>query len=329
VRDSDFNTLLIVDVGKGPTKISYGPDDALSRFAPQGPTDPQLLVSVNNSNWIRPVPVCDVDQMAVDYRWNNLENIRVAKSVLGDVFIYGGLTAATIGAHNRNSDAQIAGLAAVLAGLLAKSGAHADTRYLELIPKSIFLVPLKLDDASDLKLQIEGDDTSRLLLPHVSPGTSTSPHTLYLRLLNDTPDPPAYLTRANPRFGNDHTGVRPQDYPYILGGHDCSTPTAAVLAAYQSAGFLNELTLADLIDLYRAENISIPDLNDPYPVDPKAARHILEGGSTLFTPLPDSLGFKHLFYDSHPAYKPHSDVVRNLRDQIRVQLKNRSETDKN
>ena len=47
-------------------------------------------------------------------------------------------------------------------------------------------------------------------------------------------------------------------------------------------------------------------------------RHILEGGTGLFTPRPDSMGYKRLFFTPHEPYEPKSEPVRNARRRIRV-----------
>jgi hypothetical protein len=50
-------------------------------------------------------------------------------------------------------------------------------------------------------------------------------------------------------------------------------------------------------------------------------RHILEGGTGLFTPHPDSMGYKRLMYTPRDPYVPKSKLVRNAAERIRVQPK--------
>ena len=317
LRSRDYDTLLIVDYGKGPTKIAYGRDNALVRFIEQDTHRGQLLVAVDGEEAARADAICDVNRMAADHRWNNLEDIRRAKSVIGDALILGGAVVATHG----DRDNALVGAGMLLAGLLSKSGAKADTRYLEFAPQSIYLVPLRLTDRCDLRLSVQGDEGSTIILPDVYPGDAGRPRVVYLRMHGaDSPDP-AWLTATEPLFGNDHTGVRAGDWPWILGGLDVSTPSRKTLEAYQANGYLLDMTLNDLLELYRAEGINLGSGMESRPGERRnpSFRHILEGGSGLFTPLADSMGYKRLMYTPCEPYRPKSELVRNAARRIRVQ----------
>ncbi|MCI0364156.1 MAG: hypothetical protein L0Y44_01825 [Phycisphaerales bacterium] len=330
LRARDYNTLLIVDYGKGPTKIAYGPDQALAAFAPQerlaGRT-PSLIIARGVDRLLAAEPVCDVDQMAVDHRWNNLEDIRRAKSVIGDLLVFGGAIATAHGSHRDSDKTVLAGLGAIAAGLLTKAGAKADTRYCEFMPKSIFLAPLNLDRATDLRLSIEGDPGAAIILDDVAPGSSSSPNAIYLRLHGRGSPNARWLTQRNAIYSNDHTGVRPADYPWILGGNDLSTPTRETLQAYHDNGYLLDMTLDDLQALYDAEGIHIGSgmENQPGVRRNPSFRHVLEGGTGLFTPEPNSIGYKRLMCRPHPTYQPKSDVARNVAASIRVNDRNGSQ----
>lgn len=320
---SGFDTLLIIDYGNGPTKISYGPDNALVKFQPQERHRGSLLVDVNGERAAQINAVCDVDQMAIDHRWNNLEDVRRAKSAIGDVLLGGGLAVTAIGGHENSLEAVLAGIGMMAAGALTKSGAKADTRYLEFAPQSIYIAPLLLEDISDLRVKIDGDSGSVVVLNDVMPGSTTQPRTIYLRVHGfDSPDP-AWLTATSPIYSNNHTGVRANDYPYILGGRDVSTPTRETLAAYKNNGNFDRLTLTDLVNLYRSEEIFLGsgmDSASEFPRD-SSYRHILDGGRSLFTPTPWSMGYKRLMFSPHRSYEPKSEAARNMIEQIRVQYR--------
>ena len=257
LRQRDYNTLLIVDYGKGPTKLAYGPDDALTRFEPQESRHGPLRITVPNQP-TRTVPrICDVDQMALDHRWNDLEEVRRAKSAIGSALVTGGALVASHGVNIESDDILIAGLGMIAAGLLSKSGARADVRYLEMLPDSVYLAPLQLNETADVELMIEGDRGSRMVLPDVEPGRSGKPRAVYLRLHGRDGPNPQWLTARNLIYTNDHTGVRPGGYPWILGGRDVSTPTRETLNAYHAGGRLTNMTLHDLRELYKAEDIAI------------------------------------------------------------------------
>jgi hypothetical protein len=131
---------------------------------------------------------------------------------------------------------------------------------------------------------------------------------------------PEYLTRRKAIYGNDATGVRPGDFPWILGGNDVSTPSRQVLAAYQAGGHLLDLTLSDLQALYDAEGIHIGSGMENRPDVRKnpSFRHILEGGTGLFTPAPESIGYKRIMCKPQQAYRPQSELVRNFAAAMRV-----------
>ncbi len=322
LRAADYTTLLIIDYGKGPTKISYGEDQSLVRFDPQDRNTGAVQVFTAEKQLANILPTCDVNQMAIDARWNDLEEVRKAKSTIGSVLTYGGLAAATYGASRNDSTVALAGLGAMAVGLLTKAGAKADTRYCEFMPASIYLVPLKLEHPADLHITFAEDSHASVTLAGFAPGTASKPRAVYLRVHGRDSFQPPWLNRRRPIYGNDATGVRAHDYPWILGGHDVSSPTREALAAYQANGFLVGMTLDDLRGLYDAEGIHIGSgmANEPDQPHNPSYRHVLEGGTGLFTPQNDSIGYKRIMCNRHAVYQPKSDLVRNLAHDIRVQL---------
>ena len=320
LRQRDYDTLLIVDYGKGPTKISYGPDHALVRFAPQDEDMGPLTVMAGGRELAQVAAVCDVNDMAIDHRWNNLEDVRKAKSAIGTALVYGGAFATAYGADRHDEGVALAGLAAMGLGLLTKSGAKADTRYCEFMPAAVYLVPLRLEQPTDLRVAIAEDPGSLMILDDVRPGSTSAPRAVYIRILGPGSPKPEYLTRRKAIYGNDATGVRPGDFPWILGGNDVSTPSRQVLAAYQAGGHLLDLTLSDLQALYDAEGIHIGSGMENRPDVRKnpSFRHILEGGTGLFTPAPESIGYKRIMCKPQQAYRPQSELVRNLAAAMRV-----------
>ena len=322
IGSREYDTLLIVDYGKGPTKIAYGPDQALVRFSPQDRTRSPLEITARGQVLMTAPIVCDVNDMAVDHRWNNLEDVRKAKSAIGNVLLYGGLAATAYGSHQRDSTVALAGLAAMAAGLLTKAGAKGDVRYCEFMPQAIYVAPLRLDHPTDLRLSIPGDQKSLVILDDVQPGSLGKPRTIYLRILGPGSPAPAWLTTRKAMFSNDHTGIADSSngFPWILGGSDVSTPTRAALEAYQTNGYLRDMTLADLQDLYAAEGIHLGSgmENEPGVRRNPSFRHVLDGGTGLFTPHPWSMGYKRLMCAPHEPYRPKSETVRNAAAAVRV-----------
>ena len=316
LRSGDYDTLLLVDYGKGPTKMAYGPDDALARFVPQERHHGDLVVSYDGVEHGPFRRVCDVNRMSIDMRWNNLENIRVAKSAIGNMLLTGGAVTLAAGAASDNGGAAaaagIVGLTMMMAGALFKVGAAADVRYLEFAPQSIYIAPLRLNDTGELRVGVDGDPGSTIVFPDFRPGTRGAPQAVYLRMHGlDSPDPP-WLESTWALYGNDLTGVLDNDWPWILGGSDVSTPDTQTIEAYKLGGYLADFTTDDLGELYRAEGVVIGAGAIHPRTRQRAWRHILDGGRALYTPQPWSMGYKRLMYSPHGRYRPKSGRVRNL-----------------
>jgi tetratricopeptide (TPR) repeat protein len=314
LRSGQYNTVLVVSYGLGPRKEGYGPDNALARFTPRFPSDDgELRVRVGHVMGRTYIPVQDVNEMAADHMWNNLADVRSAKSTLGSVMLLGGLIAAEHGAsHGGNDDTLFVGLGALVAGAILKAGAHVDTRYCDVMPQRFYVVPLYLSDTNErIELEIQSRPSSKLVLTGLGPpkGLNGSAQLRYIHLVstpNPAAPPPSWATSGEVLYKNPHTDAPAgADTPYILGGHDVRPPTQHVLNSYHRAGQLRGLTLADLRELYRAEGIRLT-VEDQHGY---TGRHLLEGGRSLVSPLPGTTGFARLFGQTHPRYHPRSDAV--------------------
>lgn len=350
LRGDGYNTVFIVDVGRGPAKVAYGPSNAFARFAARSPGDQRPLyaslvgdprgaaipVAEGGSAAAAPLraagrdvdrvlapPAIDVNAMAASHFWNNLEDVRAAKSTIGDLLVAGG--AITAGTSDRR-DTQLAGAAVLLAGLLLKAGSTADTRHLELLPQRTYVVPLNIAGRDNaVALAIGGESSARIVLPAI-----------------DAPEAPdriqLHYVRVPPGWGGDAFGggggwvnvgrvfyandsyegdVEGDGLPYILGGSCVRVPSAAAMERYHRVGNLLDLTASDLENLYREEGIALTVEDQIDPKRPGAARrHILEGGDSLVPPRPGSAGYNRLFCQRHPAYTPRSEALKQLRDRL-------------
>jgi hypothetical protein len=302
-----YNTILMVDFGQGPRKIGTGPDNAISAFEPVTPSDDRpLVVSLSGDapGLAKRVPVvCDVNAMARDHRWNNLQDMRMAKSAIGTGLMVAG---GTVAAVSNDSTAQLVGLGVLLAGAVSKAGAHADTRYCEALPQRVYLVPLTLKPGDVVALQVQGHPASRMTVNGLGMKMSDAKVQFrYVRMLeNDVSHAWAVSDRvvySNP-WGIASTGV---DLPYILGGHSVLPPSREVMAIYQKAGYLRDMTFNQLRDLYLAEGITWEASPDAWP-----GLHVLEGGKSLAAPWPGTAGYQRLFCQIHQPYHPVSSLVK-------------------
>jgi hypothetical protein len=322
LEHGDYNLLLVVDHGLGPRKVATGPDGAIADFVPRTESDGRRLIVRTGDGRSRLLPlVCDLNTMARDHRWKSLEDLRLAKSHLGTALI---VTGAGLGAHGGHRghgrhgdghDAGYAGLGLILAGAFAKAGAHADTRHCEIMPQRVYLAPLRVESpATRISLEVENEPSSRLVLTGLTPSRDPGmPQVRYVRLSSSGHEPPPWATSGRIHYANDRTPDAVDSIlPYILGGQCVRAPSHQVLDAYQKAGFLRGMTLGQLEDLYRLEDIEFR------PRSPSAQpdRHVLEGGRSLVAPAAGTAGFARIFGWTHPPYRPQSRRVRELADEL-------------
>lgn len=148
-RNARSNLLLVVEFGSGPQKIADA-DGSVVGFAPS-PREagaipgPQVVIdrrSIDVAELSRP-PI-DLLEMAQDRRWQDIDTIRTIKDVAGTGLIVGGAAAGIYGADRRRDDVALAGLAAMGAGMLLKASSQADVRYWEMLPRTVFILPLRV-----------------------------------------------------------------------------------------------------------------------------------------------------------------------------------------
>jgi len=84
-------------------------------------------------------PPVDLLVLAQDKRWQSLDTIRAVKSVLGTGLMAGGFIYGT----QHNASPEIA-LAAILGGALLKATSQADVRQWEMLPRTVYVLPLVL-----------------------------------------------------------------------------------------------------------------------------------------------------------------------------------------
>lgn len=316
----DYDTLLLVDAGHGPRKEAYGPDNALIRYRPVGFHSPTPLISVAaNGRALEHVgtrPVVDLWRLSQYPRWWSLENMRKAKSDIGTVLLGGGLGAAYIGSQVDSREAMYAGLAAAALGAALKGTAGADTRHLEFLPRTVFMVPLTLGPGEhDLSLHIQNDAGSSATWRDMVAGEPGRPAVYYLRAHNAG-------GRGMPRWSQQSSfSVTPEqlregDRPWIMGGRDLSPPTEALFDAYQAMGAFEGWTFGAFRDLYRDEGLVFrpgpQGQSGEAGLRPELYRHVVEGGKVLYTPSPGSHLYQRLRRQLHQPYSPRGDKLRNM-----------------
>jgi hypothetical protein len=149
-RHGRSNLLLVVEFGYGPQKVTDF-DGSIVGFAPDpmhAGRIPQPQVRIDG----RPVdvrgisePPIDLLAMAQDRRWQSLDTWRAVRSGLGTGLMAGGAIVGLRGAHRGDTSDLVTGAALLGAGLLMKATSQADVRQWEMLPRTVFLLPLEVE----------------------------------------------------------------------------------------------------------------------------------------------------------------------------------------
>jgi hypothetical protein len=316
LQSGQYNTLLLVDLGRGPRKESYGHDQTLVRFTPDGRSIPApvLSLAVDGQTIDHPGsrPVVDLWTLSQFPRWWSMETTRKVKSAVGNVMLIGGLGAAGVGAATDSPEVALAGVGAAVLGLALKAGSQADTRHLELLPRCVYLVPLLLEPGDhQVRLNFSGDAQSSSTWHDLAAGKEGSPAIYYLRAH-------AAGGMGMPRWSDSRLySVRAEHYPagerpWILGGRDLTPPGDDIAAKYRQSGVLPEATADSLADMYRREGLFfVPGpqgMTGKEALNPQLYRHVTEGGRILFAPRPGSHAYERITRTEHPPYRRRDDL---------------------
>lgn len=317
IRAGNYNTVIIAAYGSAPRKDAAGPDGTIAVYRPTTPSDDAplrvtLSPATGGSSATLSFPVTtDVNRLARDVRWNNLEDMRRAKSFIGDALVLGG-GAVAIAAED--DEAKLAGLAAVLAGAAVKASARVDTRHNEVFPQRLYVALVTIPpQGATIDLSIANRPESRLVLPALTPPSDSGELQLFYARLPMVAAP--WATSGRVRYLTDSVDVPAlhPTLPFILGGRCVRTPSESLMDEYRRAGLPADVTLAQLMDLYRAENIQIADVTGTRR-DP--GRHILEGGRWIYPITPGTTGFARLLGQDHPPFQPRAEATRVLQARI-------------
>jgi len=161
------NVLLVVEVGFGPRKMTTY-NGAIAGFGPTpeeaGPVPlPAVRVDgrlLNLHDLNR--PTIDLLAMAQDRKWQDIDTIRTIKSTIGKGMIAGGAIMVAKGAGEDGSRQRtdlMVGAGLLLAGALLEASSQADVRQWELLPRTVFLLPLRLPPGKhDITIEFPDDE---------------------------------------------------------------------------------------------------------------------------------------------------------------------------
>jgi len=143
------NTLIFVDYGFGPQRRAEGWYGEQSVFGPApwqaGPIPPAYVW--DNDRYLNVVAPGMVDTLALaqDKRWLTMDTVRETKAIVGTGLMAGGAGAALYGANHNNGTVALAGLGAILAGAALAASSQADVRYWEMLPRTVYAIPVALE----------------------------------------------------------------------------------------------------------------------------------------------------------------------------------------
>lgn len=109
---------------------------------------------------------------------------------------------------------------------------------------------------------------------------------------------PEYISKptdAPPvKYCNDATGHMAGAQPWIMGGTCCCTPTPELMEKYHADGLCLEMTVDDLIAMYRdAGIITDLDVTGTNNMDDHGP-HVVKGGKSMVTPTPGTKNFEEV-----------------------------------
>ena len=205
-RDPLTNVMVVVDFGFGPRKTTEF-DGSIVRFYPS-PGEvgqiPRPVVRVNGSEPHSTTPLFDTVMMAQDRKWQSIDTIRVFKSGLGTALIAGGAITTGYGLNRDDGNTALIGLGLMAAGLLAKASSQADLRQWEMVPRTTFVIPLRVEPGP-FELDIDFPDSPGLRQRwsgYIAPSPGGKDLLVYVRAM---------------RFmAGEYTVRKPTDVPLIL-----------------------------------------------------------------------------------------------------------------
>jgi tetratricopeptide (TPR) repeat protein len=164
-RNLQSNLLLVVDLGHAPQKVTDF-DGSIVGFAPTpAQAGPLPLARVRvDGRWIDDSqlgePTIDLVAMAQDRRWQSIDTIRAIKSGLGTGLIAAGAFegARGLNEHGSSQRRDLTAAAALFgAGLLLKATSQADVRQWEMLPRTVYVIPLHVSPgAHDVVVDFPG-----------------------------------------------------------------------------------------------------------------------------------------------------------------------------
>jgi tetratricopeptide (TPR) repeat protein len=184
------NTLIFVDAGMGPRKEGKGWYNEESAFFPTpaevGPI-PGILAYVDGQPANNPqVPFATVDTLAMaqQQQWQDIDTLKKVKAALGTGMMAAGTGMAAYGANRHDEGLMWAGIGTAVAGALVSASSQSDVRSWDMLPRTVYLVPLALPPGQhQIMVQAGGGQSAPLqaAIRPAAPGGGQD-HVFYFRV---------------------------------------------------------------------------------------------------------------------------------------------------
>lgn len=163
------NLLLLIDYDYGPMKVASDTGQIVGFVPSLGQAGPigRPRVRVNGREISRPtllVPTIDLVALAERREWRSIDTARAIKDVVGKGLLVGGAVATGYGLSHDSREAVVGGLAAMALGALLSASSKADLRQWEMLPRTVFVVPLELPPGS-YTITVDAPPRGRARLP--------------------------------------------------------------------------------------------------------------------------------------------------------------------
>ncbi len=184
LHDPRNNILCFVDYGQGPRRSPKGWYNERSVFGPtpeEVGSIPGVVGLVNGKPATPPGRYDTVDTLALaqDQKWQDIDTIRETKAVIGTGAMAAGAGVAAYGAQRNDTGTALAGLGIMAAGALISALSQADLRYWEMLPRTVYLVPMHADPGEQtIQVQVG----AQMSVPFRVPVKSTGDMVLYFRM---------------------------------------------------------------------------------------------------------------------------------------------------
>jgi tetratricopeptide (TPR) repeat protein len=181
VQKPGVNALIFVDAGQGPRKAARGWYNEESVFGPT-PAEAGAIAApvalVDGRAVTRPQVAYDtVDTLAMaqDRRWMDIDTIKKVKAVIGTGAMAAGAGMTAYGADRGNKNLMWAGIGTTLAGAAIAASSQSDTRYWEMLPRTVYVIPATLAPGQHNVMVQAGPSRSALVqmtMPAPAAGTA-------------------------------------------------------------------------------------------------------------------------------------------------------------